>query len=182
MNEAEQSGFTLLEMVCIIALIAILASVLLPFVPRQTSRSRLQGFALETATLLKADRNAAIRRGADVVTLVDAPSRAIVAIGSVMSTNSRGVRLLEEHLALTQTAHTVMATAIPKRNELGRGRLSGELSQYRWQIDIGPVGGEWEANDDRVSWIPELIKIRVRSPRGATVDLETVRLMMRPQR
>jgi general secretion pathway protein I len=106
----------------------------------------------------------------------------IVAIGSVMSTNSRGVRLLEEHLALTQTAHTVMATAIPKRNELGPGRLSGELSQYRWQIDIGPVGGEWEVNDDRVSWIPELIKIRVRSPRGATVDLETVRLMMRPQR
>ena len=106
----------------------------------------------------------------------------IVAIGSVMSTNSRGVRLLEEHLALMQTAQTVMATAIPKRNELAPGRLSGELGEYRWQIDIGPVGGEWEVNDDRVSWIPELIKIRVRSPRGATADLETVRLITRPRR
>jgi len=49
MNEA-QRGFTLLEMVCVIALIAMIAAVLLPFVPRQTSRARLQAFALEAAT------------------------------------------------------------------------------------------------------------------------------------
>jgi general secretion pathway protein H len=77
MNRVRQRGFTLLEMVCVIALIAILASVLLPIVPRHTSRSRLQAYALQTATLLKADRNAAIWRRADVSTLVDAPSRAI---------------------------------------------------------------------------------------------------------
>jgi general secretion pathway protein H len=77
MNEAGQTGFTLLEMVCAMALIAILAAVLLPIAPRQTSRARLQAYALETATLLKSDRNAAIRAGADVSTLVDAPSRAI---------------------------------------------------------------------------------------------------------
>jgi general secretion pathway protein H len=77
MNEAGQTGFSLLEMVCAMALIAILAAVLLPIAPRQTSRARLQAYALETATLLKSDRNAAIRAGADVSTLVDAPSRAI---------------------------------------------------------------------------------------------------------
>jgi general secretion pathway protein H len=77
MNEAGQAGFTLLEMVCAIALIAIVAAVLLPIAPRNTSRARLQAYALETATLLKSDRNAAIRAGADVSTLVDAPSRAI---------------------------------------------------------------------------------------------------------
>jgi general secretion pathway protein H len=77
MNRADELGFTLLEMVCVIALIAMLAAVLLPFLPRHTSRSRLQAYALETATLLKADRNIAIRRRADVSTLVDAPSRAI---------------------------------------------------------------------------------------------------------
>jgi general secretion pathway protein I len=32
-----------------------------------------------------------------------------------------------------------------------------------------------------VAWIPELVKIRVRSPSGAIVDLETVRLMHRPR-
>lgn len=77
MNDLHQRGFTLLEMVCVIALVAMLSAVLLPFMPHHTSRSRLQAYALQAATLLKADRNAAIRRGADVATLVDAPSRAI---------------------------------------------------------------------------------------------------------
>jgi general secretion pathway protein H len=61
----------------VIAIVAMLAAVLLPLLPQHTSRSRLQAYALEMATLLKADRNAAIRRGADVSTLVDARSRAI---------------------------------------------------------------------------------------------------------
>jgi general secretion pathway protein H len=77
MTEAHQRGFTLLEMVCVIALIAVLVAVLLPFMPRHTSRSRLQAFALEAASLLKVDRNAAIQRQAEVSTLVDAHSRAI---------------------------------------------------------------------------------------------------------
>jgi general secretion pathway protein H len=77
MHRDHQRGFTLLEMVCVIAIIAMLATVLLPFMPRHTSRARLQAYALQAATLLKADHNAAIRRQADVATLVDAPSRAI---------------------------------------------------------------------------------------------------------
>ena len=77
MSKASEGGFTLLEMVCVIALVAMLAAVLLPFVPRNTSRARLQAYALEAASLLKADRNAAIRGGTDVATLVDVPSRAI---------------------------------------------------------------------------------------------------------
>ncbi len=77
MNEAGERGFTLLEMVCALAIIALLTAVLLPFIPRETSRSRLQAYALQAATLLKADRNAAIVRQASVATFVDAPGRAI---------------------------------------------------------------------------------------------------------
>jgi general secretion pathway protein H len=77
MTKASERGFTLLEMVCVISIVAMLAAVLLPLLPRHTSRSRLQAYVLEMATLLKADRNAAIRRRAGVSTLVDAPSRAI---------------------------------------------------------------------------------------------------------
>ena len=54
MNDGAEGGFTLLEMVCVLAIIALLAAVLLPFIPRQTSRARLQAYALQTATLLKA--------------------------------------------------------------------------------------------------------------------------------
>ena len=68
-------GFTLLEMVCVLAIIGLLAAVLLPSMPRQTSRSRLQGYAIEAATLLRLDRNAAISRRLEVTTQVDARSR-----------------------------------------------------------------------------------------------------------
>ncbi len=77
MNRVSERGFTLLEMVCVLALIAMMAAVLLPFIPRQTSRSRLQAYALQAAAMLKEDRNAAIRRGTAVATLVDAGSRLI---------------------------------------------------------------------------------------------------------
>jgi general secretion pathway protein I len=105
----------------------------------------------------------------------------IVAIGSVMSTNARGVRVLENHVALMQTAQTVLATAIPPCKELAPGVLSGQLRDFRWQIDIGPIGGDWLVEGADIAWIPELVKIRVRSPSGATVDLETVRLMHGPR-
>lgn len=77
MSNSGQHGFTLLEMVCVLAIIALLAAVLLPFIPHETSRSRLQAYALQIAALLKIDRNAAIRRQTSVATLVDAEARAI---------------------------------------------------------------------------------------------------------
>ena len=77
MNDIGERGFTLLEMVCVLAIIALLAAVLLPFVPHETSRSRLQAYALQAAALLKADRDAAITRRTSVATLVDADGRAI---------------------------------------------------------------------------------------------------------
>jgi general secretion pathway protein H len=77
MSDEAERGFTLLEMVCVLAVIAMLAAVLLPLIPHQTSRSRLQAYALQTATLLKADRNAAIRHQTEVATLVDTGTRSI---------------------------------------------------------------------------------------------------------
>src|ERR1700730_8915836 len=77
MSDGAERGFTLLEMVCVLAIIALLAAVLLPFIPRQTSRARLQAYALQTATLLKADRVAGINRRTSVATFVDAGARAI---------------------------------------------------------------------------------------------------------
>jgi general secretion pathway protein H len=77
MTRACERGFTLLEMVCVIALVAMVGAVLLPLVPRHTSRAGLQAYAIEAASLLKTDRNAAIRRSTEVSTLVDASSRTI---------------------------------------------------------------------------------------------------------
>jgi len=104
----------------------------------------------------------------------------IVAIGSVMATNVRGVRSLEQHVALMQATRTVMAAGIPARAKLGPGALSGQTDDYRWTIEVGPLGGDWAVPGADVAWVPELVKIRVRSPSGATSDIRTVRLIHRP--
>ena len=70
-------GFTLLELVCVIAIVAILAAIVVPALPRGTSRARLESYAIETAAMLKADRNAAVRRREQVATQVDPMKRSI---------------------------------------------------------------------------------------------------------
>jgi general secretion pathway protein I len=104
----------------------------------------------------------------------------IVAIGSVMSTNVRGVRLLEQHVTLMQTARSVMTAELPSRAELRLGALSGQVNDYRWKIDVGPLGEDWTVPGADVAWIPALVRIQVQSPSGAVSDLKTVRLVRGP--
>ena len=104
----------------------------------------------------------------------------ILAIGSVMSTNVRGVRLLEQHVTLMQTARSVMTADIPPRAELGLGSLSGQVNDHQWKIDVGPLGEDWTVPGADAAWIPALVRIQVRSPSGAVSDLKTVRLMRGP--
>lgn len=101
----------------------------------------------------------------------------IVAIGSVMSTNVRGVRTLERHVTLMQTVRSVMAAELPPRAEIAFGTLSGRTNDHQWKINIGPMGDEWKAPSEDVAWIPALVRIQVRSPSGAVMDLRTVRLV-----
>src|SRR4051794_15755892 len=72
-----EDGFTLLEVVCVVAIISIMAAIIVPSIPRGTSRARVEAYALETASVLKADRNAAVRRRIEVATQIDANSRSI---------------------------------------------------------------------------------------------------------
>jgi general secretion pathway protein H len=73
----DESGFTLLETVCALALIAFLLATALPAFPRKTSRPMLEAYALQTAALLKADRSAAIRHGDTVATELSPMARMI---------------------------------------------------------------------------------------------------------
>jgi general secretion pathway protein I len=101
----------------------------------------------------------------------------LVAIGSLMATNARGVRALEQHVALTQAVRTVMTTGIPPRARLRPGTSSGHTDNYRWTIDVSPLGDGWTVPDANIPWVPELVRVRVRSPTGAVSDIRTVRLM-----
>jgi general secretion pathway protein H len=75
-HQSEQ-GFALIEILCVLAIIGLLAAIILPAIPHATSHARLESFAVETAVLLKQDRNAALRRQIPVATEVNAEARSI---------------------------------------------------------------------------------------------------------
>jgi general secretion pathway protein H len=70
-------GFTLLEIVCVLAIVALLAAIVVPALPRGTSRARLESYAVEAAAMLKADRDAAIRNRRQIATQIDPPQRLV---------------------------------------------------------------------------------------------------------
>lgn len=77
LTRPSEAGVTLLEMVCVLAIIGLLAAIALPRLALSTSQPRLEAYALEVAALLKADRNAALTRGGSVSSLVDARGRLV---------------------------------------------------------------------------------------------------------
>jgi len=71
------AGFTLIDTVCALATVGLLALLVLPAIPRATSQARLAGYAVDIAALLKADRNAAMRDHVAVATSLDTERRTV---------------------------------------------------------------------------------------------------------
>ncbi len=104
----------------------------------------------------------------------------ILAIGSVMSTNVRGVRSLEQHVTMMQTVRAVMTAEMPPAAELAFGAITGQVNDYRWRIDVGPFGDDWAVVGANIAWSPALVTLQVRSPSGAVSEVKTVRLIHGP--
>jgi general secretion pathway protein I len=134
---------------------------------------------LSRATTPPIDRREAGFTIIEVLIALAVVAVSIIAIGSVMSTNVRGVRVLEHHVTLMETARAVMAAEVPPDTRLGFGSLSGRTNDLPWRIDVSPLGEEWDAPGADVAWIPALVRIEIRSPSGAVTDLRTVRLVQR---
>jgi general secretion pathway protein H len=99
------AGFTLIEVVCVLAIVAILAAIALPAIPHGTSRQRLEAYAAETAALLNADQESARRNHQDVATTVDMLSRTI----------RSGASGLTVHLPSDVTVRALFATRCQDR-------------------------------------------------------------------
>jgi general secretion pathway protein H len=70
-------GFTLIEVVAVLAIVALLAGLTLPMLKPRSTPATLDAYAVRIATLLKADRFAAMRSGAPVVTSLAAQDRTV---------------------------------------------------------------------------------------------------------
>jgi general secretion pathway protein I len=113
----------------------------------------------------------------EVLVALAVVAASLAAIGSVIATSTRGVRSLEQRIALLQTARAV-ETGLPRRSQLAVGRLEGEIDGHRWRIDVSPFAAAGRVDDS--PWVPQSIVIQVRSPSGAVLQLDTVRLFRRP--
>jgi general secretion pathway protein I len=105
----------------------------------------------------------------------------LTAIGSLVASAANGTRTLEQHLALVETARLV-ATSVPRRDELSLGDFAGEVLGYRWRAEASPFFGGGSAPVPDSPWIPERVRLQVQSPLGAIMAIETVRLQKRPAR
>lgn len=126
----------------------------------RSKRKREQGFTLIEVVVALA-----------LVTIV------LASVGSLFATNARGVRTLEQHVALVEAARLI-ATSLPAGTELPADDLTGETSGHRWLIRSSLFfGGGPVVPESR--FVPQLVEIRVQSPSGAIISLETLRLQNR---
>jgi general secretion pathway protein I len=103
----------------------------------------------------------------------------LAAIGTVVGMTSRSARSLEQRVTLVEVLRSVAANLPPRS-----GRVvmpgSGEILGYRWQIDLSPwIGGDVIERPNS-PWTPQTVTIRVVSPSGAALVLQTVRLQRKP--
>jgi general secretion pathway protein I len=99
------------------------------------------------------------------------------AIGSLIAVTVRGARSIGGHLALIETARGIV-TGLPDRNDLVPGSFSGESAGYRWRVDVLPFYADFI--EPEAAWLPQTVVVRVQSPAGKIVQLNTVRLRRKP--
>jgi len=114
----------------------------------------------------------------EVVVALAVVAVSLAAIGSLMATTVRGMRAVDTRLALIETARAI-ETSLPDRSELKIGNVSGEFADHRWRVDVLPfLTGDVAASATN-PWVPQTVIIRVQSPTGAIIEIDTVRLRPR---
>jgi len=103
---------------------------------------------------------------------------ALAAIGSVIATTVRGARSIDTKLMLIETARAI-ETALPDRETFKPGNFSGEMSGHRWRVDVLPF--IFTNVDPRLPtpWVPLTVVVRIQSPNGPVLQVNTVRLRRR---
>ena len=99
-------------------------------------------------------------------------------IGLLIASTVRGTRSLERQLTQLETTRAI-ATALPDRDQLAIGNLSGALAGYRWRIDVSPFTAPDIDTQQAARWVPQSVVISSRAPDGAMMQIHTLRLHRR---
>ena len=102
----------------------------------------------------------------------------LAAIGSQMAATVRGMRSIDLHLALLETARAI-ETDLQDRGSLDGGGLAGERNGHRWRVDVSPFIANFVDPQLPSPWVPYTVVLRVQSPAGPILQIDTVRLRRR---
>jgi len=114
----------------------------------------------------------------EVLVALSVVAVALAAIGSLIAVTVRGARSIPSRVALIETARAVM-TGLPDRDALSTGSFSGELAGHRWRVDVLPFFADF-VDPRKTDWIPQTVVVRVQSPSGPILQINTVRLRRVP--
>jgi general secretion pathway protein I len=103
---------------------------------------------------------------------------ALTAIGSLVATNVRGTQSIDAHLTLVETTRAIM-TGLPDRGQLAIGNFSGAVAEHRWRTDVLPFTPPNVDPRLVTPWTPQRVVVRVESPGGLILKIETIRLRRR---
>jgi general secretion pathway protein I len=115
----------------------------------------------------------------EVLVALAVVTASLAAIGSLVAANIRATRDLDQRLALVDTTRAILA-GMPDREQLGPGKLSGEIADFRWRLDSLPFEANFIDPGQATPWVPQTIVIRVVSPGGQMLRIDTVRLRRGP--
>jgi general secretion pathway protein I len=114
----------------------------------------------------------------EVLVALSVVAISLAAIGSLMAVTTRGARGVGLHLTLVETARAII-TALPERDQLVTGDFSGESAGHRWRVDVLPFYANF-VDPQQTVWMPQTVAVRVQSPSGKMLQVNTVRLRRRP--
>ena len=112
----------------------------------------------------------------EVLVALAVMASSLAAIGSLMNATLRSGVHLERHLAEIETTQQIIA-GLPGRDELRDGSSSGEMVGHVWRLDVTPYRTNLVAPGSPADWTPEKIALTVRSPDGALLSVDMIRLV-----
>ena len=111
----------------------------------------------------------------EVLVALSVVAISLAAIGSLIAVTTRGARAVGLHLTLIETARSII-TGLPDRDQLEPGNFSGENAGHRWRVDVLPFLADFVDPQQPTIWIPQTVAVRVQSPSGKILQVNTVRL------
>jgi general secretion pathway protein I len=113
----------------------------------------------------------------EVVVAIAIVAVALGAIGSLVSSSSRGTRLLEQRVALAETSRAILGD-LSIQDAAKIGTSVGATGGQSWRVDVSPFVVP-STGEPRGKWVPLMVVLRVQSPGGSTLQVNTVRLRRR---